>query len=429
LVSTIDTFTPFAATAAAAVVIDKDPRQQQYEPPLPATSYYSSSLSTMASHVQHVSPLTLSYPPRSNVCKSPAPSHTATSSSSSPLGPGTRYRPSSKLAVTSFTLRAAKRGARQQTFRHKAQVATTSTAQPRRKASRAGNAGVDLRNTARCAARLPQAGGDEFSLNATTPSRPEEETREASSNPLVPKDVPVVASKLFGEEGHIEQDGCRRGVPCVVAYNPRMHKEGAAKTLASAFRDDPIFRYLLPSDRDYDRIAPSLMKLGLWAFHNEANNLIDICEVPSDGNEKDMQDTEANVAVAGVAVWEPPTFTMGQILRVVAMLLWLVFSLGVGRARKVLNILQSFHAKQDQYAKDASHLLAISTAPAFQGQGLGSKLLRYGIDRAEMKGAACYLESSSAGSRRLYERNGFKAIEEVWCDEGNGPMATIMLRE
>lgn len=62
------------------------------------------------------------------------------------------------------------------------------------------------------------------------------------------------------------------------------------------------------------------------------------------------------------------------------------------------------------------YLTIIGTSPARQGQGLGSALLRR---MQAMAGARpIWLEASSAGSRRLYERHGFVVVEEVVVGRG-----------
>ncbi|KAF3391625.1 hypothetical protein F1880_007762 [Penicillium rolfsii] len=49
--------------------------------------------------------------------------------------------------------------------------------------------------------------------------------------------------------------------------------------------------------------------------------------------------------------------------------------------------------------------------PSYQGRGLGSKLLRWGLARADEEGVEVYLSGSPDG-RPLYERNGFQTVGE-----------------
>lgn len=48
--------------------------------------------------------------------------------------------------------------------------------------------------------------------------------------------------------------------------------------------------------------------------------------------------------------------------------------------------------------------------PSYQRRGLASKLLRWGLARADEEGVEVYLSSSPDG-RPLYERNGFQVLD------------------
>lgn len=49
----------------------------------------------------------------------------------------------------------------------------------------------------------------------------------------------------------------------------------------------------------------------------------------------------------------------------------------------------------------------LATAPKFQGQGIGSALIKWGLDRADAEGVEAYLEASPQ-ALRLYEKLGFR---------------------
>ena len=52
----------------------------------------------------------------------------------------------------------------------------------------------------------------------------------------------------------------------------------------------------------------------------------------------------------------------------------------------------------------------IGVDPSRQGQGLGSALLKAGLQRCDEEGLPAYLESSSPKNVPLYERHGFEVI-------------------
>ncbi|KAL4771050.1 acyl-CoA N-acyltransferase [Aspergillus nidulans var. acristatus] len=57
------------------------------------------------------------------------------------------------------------------------------------------------------------------------------------------------------------------------------------------------------------------------------------------------------------------------------------------------------------------------THPKYQGNGVGSALLQWGLDEADRLGLMIYLEATEEG-RPLYERFGFEAIKVVKFDAG-----------
>ncbi|EPE30171.1 Acyl-CoA N-acyltransferases (Nat) [Glarea lozoyensis ATCC 20868] len=55
------------------------------------------------------------------------------------------------------------------------------------------------------------------------------------------------------------------------------------------------------------------------------------------------------------------------------------------------------------------YLELLATRPEWQGKGAGSKMLKWGLGKADEEGLEAYLEASPAG-KRLYEKMGFKEI-------------------
>lgn len=87
------------------------------------------------------------------------------------------------------------------------------------------------------------------------------------------------------------------------------------------------------------------------------------------------------------------------------------------------------------------HLMTLGTNPSQQGKGLGSILIKKGIDRATDLGVPCYLESSNPKNIPFYKRHGFEELERFYPYEktgvdgdgnkieGKGPVLTFMLRK
>jgi ribosomal protein S18 acetylase RimI-like enzyme len=74
------------------------------------------------------------------------------------------------------------------------------------------------------------------------------------------------------------------------------------------------------------------------------------------------------------------------------------------------------------------HLSHIGVAPERQGQGLGSVLMRDGVERADAEGVPIWLETSKANNAAYYERFGFRvAVDED--APGAGPHIWFMRRD
>jgi GNAT superfamily N-acetyltransferase len=83
---------------------------------------------------------------------------------------------------------------------------------------------------------------------------------------------------------------------------------------------------------------------------------------------------------------------------------------------------------ENQHPGDLHHYLSyLGVAPARQGNGLGTALLRPVLDRCDSQGAPAYLEATNKRNLPLYRRQGFEVREEL--DLPNGPRLWTMWRE
>lgn len=62
--------------------------------------------------------------------------------------------------------------------------------------------------------------------------------------------------------------------------------------------------------------------------------------------------------------------------------------------------------------------------PSQQGRGLGSKLLKWGLVRADAEGVEVYLSASPEG-KPLYEKNGFRGVDTFLPYPGYTQVAMI----
>jgi GNAT superfamily N-acetyltransferase len=61
-------------------------------------------------------------------------------------------------------------------------------------------------------------------------------------------------------------------------------------------------------------------------------------------------------------------------------------------------------------------------ATAWQGRGFGAALLRPILERCDAEQVPAYLEASTPRNRALYERHGFKVVEECRYASDGPPM-------
>ncbi|KAG2445190.1 hypothetical protein HYH02_008658 [Chlamydomonas schloesseri] len=80
------------------------------------------------------------------------------------------------------------------------------------------------------------------------------------------------------------------------------------------------------------------------------------------------------------------------------------------------------------------YIAAFGTRPKLWGRGRGSQLMSAVLQHADARGMHCYLEASSADSRRFYARHGFALLEEMCvlpptaADAATAPLLYIMAR-
>ncbi len=74
------------------------------------------------------------------------------------------------------------------------------------------------------------------------------------------------------------------------------------------------------------------------------------------------------------------------------------------------------------------HLDSVAVAPGWQGRGIGSALIAFGLERARESGTAMVLETGTQRNVPLYERFGFHVVEDADSPEG-GPHVRFMRRD
>jgi GNAT superfamily N-acetyltransferase len=185
----------------------------------------------------------------------------------------------------------------------------------------------------------------------------------------------------------------------------------AARTLAHAFKDDPIINYIYPNANDQETKLPYLYQSLLRLFLGYAHIYI------------------TSDRVEGIAVWrsyKKTNLSFRQFLLSGA--LWPALRIGISAAKRItlFDYIESKHKKP--VPSPHWYLDVLGVAPQFQGQGFAGKLLRGMLLRIEKEGIPCYLETEKEKNILFYQHFNFKVIDEFTVP-GTPVRLWAMLRE
>jgi GNAT superfamily N-acetyltransferase len=163
-----------------------------------------------------------------------------------------------------------------------------------------------------------------------------------------------------------------------------------SRTLARAFYDDPVARWMMPRDPRRLSQLERAFEIGLKGVFMRAGE----CWT-TDG-------------VVGGSIWQPP----GSWRVPAARQLRLLAPMALVYRGDLLRALRAFQALEREHPHDREHwyLPFIGVDPEWQGKGLGTALLRPILDRCDGDGLSAYLEASTERNRTCYQRNGFQVV-------------------
>jgi GNAT superfamily N-acetyltransferase len=179
----------------------------------------------------------------------------------------------------------------------------------------------------------------------------------------------------------------------------RADRRVVREVLAAAFQVEPVYAWLFPDPAQRRRRLGPLLAATVGRLHRDLG-VVQVAEVGS----------AAAGELAGVAVWDAPGRTEPGPRRIAAALP------GMLRAtRRRLPAFARLGAAFDAARPSTPHwyLFHLGTAPAWQGRGVGSALLRAMPPAHD--GAPAYLECRPA-LVPFYERFGFAVSGEVVVD-------------
>lgn len=197
--------------------------------------------------------------------------------------------------------------------------------------------------------------------------------------------------------------------PVTVRRAELADQQRIGRALAGAFADDPVFNWLIPPD------APNREARARTFFTLMARSYL-----------RRGKHVYAGPDGVAAALWSAPgpwQLPMSEVMREMRGTLKAFGSNAVKALRAQLQV-EAKHPKEPLHW----YLGYLGTEPGHQGRGIGGALLRAVLDDADATGTPAYLESSNERNLTLYERHGFRVVEELPL-LGTGPTVYRMWRE
>lgn len=177
--------------------------------------------------------------------------------------------------------------------------------------------------------------------------------------------------------------------------------ETLAAILADAFAADPVMSWTLGGEGRAYRLFLELTKriyLARGFGHIAGDEAATLWLPPGEKSEPALID-EAHI---GYAVLRAGGLT------------------ALARGKTVGDIMAKNHPPRPHY-----YLFAVGVRGGFQGRGLGGRLLREGLARADADGEDAYLENSNPKNAPLYRRLGFEAAAPLPLPAGAPPLSAM----
>jgi RimJ/RimL family protein N-acetyltransferase len=166
-------------------------------------------------------------------------------------------------------------------------------------------------------------------------------------------------------------------------------------TLADAFTTEPILQWLFPGQRRRDTHLRRLFAIELEHYVFPAGRVL---------TTDDFRGANLELPPGSWTMTVPLSGAIGFVR---------AFGMRLPRASRLQMFFERNHLQEPHY-----YIRWVGVATRFQGQGLGTALLRPTLDRCDQEGMPAYLEASSERSAALYERLGFVHLGELQVPAG-----------
>lgn len=194
------------------------------------------------------------------------------------------------------------------------------------------------------------------------------------------------------------------------AVADRAELPAVARDLSDAFHDDPHFDWFMRDDTSRDRERTHF-------FHYMVRHVAGPGRI-------DRPEGGGAAAVWMPFAWVRQPRSFMDDLRMAPVVLRATGLGRVGRLLRMREVMDRHHPTDREHL----YLWFLGVTPRLQGMGIGSRLLRAGLDRADAAGLPAYLETGTERNVALYRRHGFEPIHAAPVAEG-GPMMWHMWRE
>lgn len=181
-----------------------------------------------------------------------------------------------------------------------------------------------------------------------------------------------------------------------------------ATTLASAFAEDPFFRWIagpgLPLEPRMRIVFDTLLR----QYLRRSDHMVFVTE---DGT--------------GGAIWHPVgrwKMSTGEVVRTLPGM-FRSFRARTPRMIAAFTAIEKDHPTEPHY-----YLEVLGTRQDQQSKGIGSSLITSVLDRCDQEGLPAYLESANPQNFAFYARHGFEISGEIDCGKG-APVVKTMRRE
>jgi ribosomal protein S18 acetylase RimI-like enzyme len=160
--------------------------------------------------------------------------------------------------------------------------------------------------------------------------------------------------------------------------------------LAQAFQQDPVLRWIIPDDSEYQRISETYFELIL-------------------SQSLQLGESYTNDDHSAVALWVGPEEQQSLLNQLYGTLrlLWLLKG-NISRVYQLQELMDSYRPR-----KDFMHLTYLATHPEHQGSGIGASMLKPILERAKAQSVPVYLECSNQNNLGFYRQFGFRLIDNI----------------